>query len=305
MFLGITTIGLGVLYRLETGLDQRMVLPKDSHLIKYYDYLERYVSVGPPVFFVVSGGNLSQYESQRALCARFQNCSMDSISNILERERKASYRSMISDTPSSWIDDFFLWLNPEFDRCCRLNGSNFCQSTIDSNDCTTCLTQNVYEGWLLNGPKGKNLVNLLSRPSIFSESHMYLDHEFYDYLKLYLQAIPSSECPLAGKAMYSHALNVDFEHEKIYGSHFRTFHTPLRSQQDYIRALREARRISSEMEQANKDFKVFPYSVFYPFFEQYMHIVKTAIFTLCMPLCKWVIPPHIDTFFLCDSMDFF
>jgi hypothetical protein len=127
-----------------------------------------------------------------------------------------------------------------------------------------------------------------------SESHLYLDHEFYHYLKLYLQAIPSSECPLAGKAMYSHAMSIDFEHEEIYGSHFRTFHTPLRSQQDYIRALHEARRISSEMEQANRDFEVFPYSVFYLFFEQYLHIVKTSFFTLCLPLCKWFILDHVD-----------
>jgi Niemann-Pick C1 protein len=167
MFFGIAAIGLGMLYRLEIGLDQRMVLPKDSHLLKYYDYLEKYVSVGPPVFFVVRGGNLSQYEYQRALCGRLQNCSMDSISNILERERKASRRSMISDTPSSWIDDFFLWLNPEFDRCCRLNGSNFCQSTIDSKDCMPCLTQNVYESWLLNGPKGKGCHDSFIPLSIF------------------------------------------------------------------------------------------------------------------------------------------
>jgi len=62
----------------------------------------------------------------------------------------------------------------------------------------------------------------------------------------------------------------------IPASHFRTAHTPLRSQEDFINAYAAARRIATEISDKNEGITVFPYSKFYIFFDQYHSIVRLA-----------------------------
>jgi Niemann-Pick C1 protein len=78
---------------------------------------------------------------------------------------------------------------------------------------------------------------------------------------------------LGGKAGYSKALHVKDKH--VQTSHFRGYHTPLKSQHDYIEALASAKRISADLE-ARTGGRVFPYSIFYVYFEQYATIVTTT-----------------------------
>jgi len=89
---------------------------------------------------------------------------------------------------------------------------------------------------------------------------------------------PVDECPLGGAAAYKDAVVVDSKQTTITASHFRTFHTNLNHQKDYIGAYKAARRISKEIEE-NIGGKVFPYSVFYIFFDQYISLVPLT-FTL-------------------------
>jgi Niemann-Pick C1 protein len=64
---------------------------------------------------------------------------------------------------------------------------------------------------------------------------------------------------------------VDSERDTIPASHFRTAHSPLRSQDDFINAYASARRIAKVISE-NTGLDVFPYSVFYVFFDQYATI---------------------------------
>ncbi|KAI7491866.1 multidrug efflux transporter AcrB transmembrane domain-containing protein, partial [Hortaea werneckii] len=59
-------------------------------------------------------------------------------------------------------------------------------------------------------------------------------------------------------------------------THFRTAHTPLRSQDDFIQAYAAARRIAKGINAENPGLEVFPYSKFYIFFDQYATIVKLS-----------------------------
>lgn len=52
-----------------------------------------------------------------------------------------------------------------------------------------------------------------------------------------------------------------------------TYHTILRNSSDYIAALEQARRISGNIT-TTLDSEVFPYSVFYVYYDQYLHILK-------------------------------
>jgi len=61
-------------------------------------------------------------------------------------------------------------------------------------------------------------------------------------------------------------------------SYFMSYHTILKTSDDYVAALKSAREIADNITKTigNPDVKVFPYSVFYVFYEQYLTIVKDS-----------------------------
>ena len=97
--------------------------------------------------------------------------------------------------------------------------------------------------------------------------------EFIHYLQKWISASTDQRCPLGGKAAYSSALVIDSERNTIPASTFRTSHTPLHSQEDFINAYASARRISDGLSKST-GIEVFPYSVYYIFFDQYSTIVR-------------------------------
>lgn len=262
-FFGIFVAALALLPGIQLGLDQRIAIPNDSYLIQYFNDLDRYFVSGPPVFFVAQDINVTTLEGQQALCGRFSTCKEFSMANILEQERKRSDVSYIAEPASSWIDDFIHWLNPEITQCCRVRkntgGKKLCTPSQPEFLCDVCYKDH-HPPWniTLNGsPRGI---------------------EFLHYLDFWLQSVPVDECPLGGAAAYNDAIVVDSRHTTITASHFRTSHTNLKYQKDYIGAYKAARRISNEIEEKIGG-RIFPYSVFYIFFDQYISLVPLT-FTL-------------------------
>ncbi|KAB5543014.1 patched family-domain-containing protein, partial [Coniochaeta sp. 2T2.1] len=241
VFLGLFAAGVALLPEIKLGLDQRVAIPDDSYLIPYFNDLYDYLDVGPPVYFVTREVNATKRTTQQKICARFTTCDSFSLPNILEGERKRSDVSYIVAPTASWIDDFFLWLNPELDTCCVENRK-------------TCFA-NRNPAWnitLAGMPEGD---------------------EFIHYLQKFVNSPTDDDCPLGGQASYSSAVVIDAEHETIPASHFRTAHKPLRSQDDFIDAYASARRIASDISK-DTGLEVFPYSVFYIFFDQYASIIS-------------------------------
>lgn len=243
IFLGIFTAGLALLPSVQLGLDQRIAIPSDSYLIPYFNDLYDYFNSGPPVYFVTRKLNITELEHQKELCGRFSTCKEYSLANVLEQERKRPEVSFIADATASWVDDYLLWLNPIFDQCC-----------VDGSDACFADRSPPWNMTLSNMPEGI---------------------EFVHYLKRWIKAPTTQECPLGGAAAYSDALVIDEEHTTIPASHFRTSHTPLRSQDDFINAYASARRIADTIS-AKSGIEVFPYSKFYIFFDQYSSIVHLA-----------------------------
>merc|ERR1712093_401986 len=241
VFLGIFTAGVSLIPEVALGLDQRVAIPDDSYLIPYFNDLYDYFESGPPVYFITRELNVTQRQHQQQLCSRFSTCESDSITNIIEGERKRSNVSYIASTPASWIDDYFRWLDPNLAECCVENGK-------------TCFADRdpAWNISLYGMPEGQ---------------------EFMHYLEKWVEAPSDADCPLGGKAAYSSALVIDAERETIPASHFRTAHTPLRSQDAFIDAYASARRIADGLSKSS-GVDVFPYSVFYIFFDQYATIVR-------------------------------
>ncbi|KAI8931600.1 hypothetical protein NX059_011254 [Plenodomus lindquistii] len=243
IFFGIFTAGLALFPSVELGLDQRIAIPSDSYLIPYFNDLYDYLDVGPPVYFVTKELNVTERAPQKELCGRFSTCDRESLANIIEAERKRPEVSHLAASAANWLDDFFLWLNPENEKCC-----------VDHGEPCFKNRQPAWNMTLSGMPEGE---------------------EFIHYLQRWVEAPTNEECPLGGKAAYSDALVIDSKHLTIPASHFRTSHTPLRSQNDFISAYTAARRVAHEISQ-DVDTEVFPYSKFYIFFDQYTTIVRLA-----------------------------
>ncbi|KAF2279777.1 niemann-pick C1 protein precursor [Westerdykella ornata] len=243
-FVGIFTASVALFPKVELGLDQRIAIPSDSYLIPYFNDLYDYLDAGPPVYFVTKELNATQRQEQKALCGRFSTCDQESLANIIEAERKRPEISYLSASAANWLDDFFLWLNPENSKCC-----------VDDNG-KPCF-ENRHPAWnitLAGMPEGMEFINYLSR---------------------WIEAPTTEDCPLGGAAAYSNSLIIDSDHLTIPASHFRTSHTPLRSQNDFIAAYKAARRIAHEIKK-DVGTEVFPYSKFYIFFDQYTSIIRLA-----------------------------
>jgi len=243
LFLGLFTAGLALMPEVALGLDQRIAFPRGSYLIPYFNDLDAYFNTGPPVYFVVQDLPVTEREHQRELCSRYSTCHSYSLTNVLEQESKRPEISYISGSTASWLDDFFTWLNPTNDACCVENGK-------------TC-----FEG--RNPPWN---VTLYGMPE---------GEEFIHYLTKWLHSPTNEDCPFGGAAPYSTALVIDpaTHPPSVPASHFRTSHTPLRSQSDFISAYASARRIANTVSE-DQSIKVFPYSKFYIFFDQYASIIR-------------------------------
>ena len=102
---------------------------------------------------------------------------------------------------------------------------------------------------------------------------MPVGKEFIHYLEKWISSPTNELCPFGGKAPYSNALLIDSSKKVVSASHFRTSHTPLRNQADFISAYAAARRIAESIGES-QGISIFPYSKFYIFFDQYASIKK-------------------------------
>jgi len=218
--------------------------------------MDAYLNIGPPVYFVSHDINVTRRSGQQALCARFTTCDDFSVANTLEAERKRPAVSYFSDPTASWIDDFLTWLNPNTD-CCRVRKGNpdvFCSPRDNPRRCQSCWADKspAYNITMEGLPEGE---------------------EFMRYLKQWLDSPTNEDCPLGGQASYRTAISINDAQEDVVASHFRTFLDPLKTQADFIDAFNAAHRIADDMSRRT-GASVFPYSLFFVFFDQYAHIVS-------------------------------
>ncbi|XP_023634609.1 Niemann-Pick C1 protein isoform X2 [Capsella rubella] len=270
VFLAFALASIAISPRLETGLEQKIVLPRDSYLQDYFDSLSEYLRVGPPLYFVVKDYNYSLESKHTNQLCSISQCNSNSLLNEISRASQAPETSYIAKPAASWLDDFLVWLSPEAFGCCRkFTNDSYCPPddqppcctaeedicSLDGicKDCTTCF-------------RHSDLVH--DRPSTA---------QFREKLPWFLNALPSADCAKGGHGAYTNSVDLKgYETGVIQASEFRTYHTPLNTQGDYVNALRAAREFSSRISNSLK-IDIFPYSVFYIFFEQYLNIWTVAL----------------------------
>lgn len=279
VFFGWLCSSIAVVPHIEIGLDQELSMPEDSFVLKYFKFLKDYLSIGPPMYFVVKGGlNYSTPAHQNMICGGLA-CDSDSLFGQIYGASKLPRETYVAQSSSSWLDDYFDWSN--IDRCCRYNKTTggFCQHSDDSCDFCAIDTKTKYK-----------------RPTSSAFRH---------YISFFLDDNPDEDCAKGGHGAYKQAVNligrphvVDAD---VGASYFMTYHTLLKTSEDYYESMRAARVISANitntlnaklrnMGERNASVEVFPYSVFYVFYEQYltmwpdtlqsMGISLTAIFVV-------------------------
>ncbi|KAI5577933.1 hypothetical protein BDE02_09G148200 [Populus trichocarpa] len=296
IFVAFALASVALCPRIESGLEQQVVLPRDSYLQGYFNNISEYLRIGPPLYFVVKDYNYSLESRHTNQLCSISQCDSNSLLNEVSRASLVPESSYIAKPAASWLDDFLVWLSPEAFGCCRkfMNGIYCppddqppCCSPDEFScgfggvckDCTTCF-------------RHSDLVN--DRPSTV---------QFREKLPWFLDALPSSDCAKGGHGAYTSSVDLNgYENGVIRASEFRTYHTPVNKQGDYVNALRAAREFSSRISDSLK-IEIFPYSVFYIFFEQYLDIWRIALINIAIALgAIFIVCLVITSSFWCSAI---
>ncbi|XP_063904619.1 NPC intracellular cholesterol transporter 1 homolog 1b isoform X3 [Zophobas morio] len=269
VFFGWLCSSISVVPHIEIGLDQELSMPEDSYVLKYFKYLKDDLSIGPPMYFVVKGGlNYSDTKAQNAVCGG-QYCNVDSLVTQLYQASKAGDTTYVARPSSSWLDDYIDW-SVAGNICCRQNKKTggFCPHT--ESGCATC--------------------NISFRP----DNHRPIAYDFEHYVSFFLQDNPDPTCSKAGHAAYGQGVNYvtnkTNQLSRVGASYFMAYHTILKTSKDYYESMRSARKIAANITTTintkipSSQIEVFPYSVFYVFYEQYLTMWPDTLKSMAISL---------------------
>jgi len=272
LFVGYFCFNGALVSDIEIGLDESLAMPRDSYMLDYFKDLKQYLSVGPPLYFVVKDGyDYTKYDSQNYVCG-VSRCSDQSLAQQITEAALYPDKTYIAQSASSWIDDYFAWL--QSDKCCRTynTDNNFCASTKNCEDSltTACNPSEQKEG----------------RP---------VGDSFTQFLPWFLADNPNIKCGKGGHAAHGSAVELKTDPQlRVGATYFQTYHTVLKNSTDYIDAIKWARKITDNINDNIKgESEVYPYSVFYVFYEMYLDIVENAALNIFYCLLAVFITTYI------------
>jgi Niemann-Pick C1 protein len=198
-------------------------------------------------------------------------CDDNSLENTIKVESGDPHLSRVAAASNSWLDDYVSWiLNP---KCCRTfdeNGS-YCPSSDLTSFCSPCITS---PDDTVDSFANKSYNHTRPNPPVFRR-----------FLPFFLNSSCDRNCAVCGTG---HLMNLHLETDSLGNitvpvSRFGTYHTVLQAQSDYIWALRSGKQIADTLS-AEHGLDIYPYSVFYVYFEQYLYIEKVAVVNVLLAL---------------------
>uniref|UniRef100_A0A667WXI0 NPC1 like intracellular cholesterol transporter 1 n=1 Tax=Myripristis murdjan TaxID=586833 RepID=A0A667WXI0_9TELE len=258
---------LFLMFHVTVGLDQELAMPQDSYMLEYFKYLYKYFEVGVPTYFVTTKGfNFTTVEGMNGVCSSV-GCDQFSLTQKIQYATE----SYLAIPANSWVDDFIDWLNPG-SKCCRLytlgpNAGQFCPADKCEYYCAVLryifltLHLNFYSHNSLYEQKPQTTANIVIKDVIIQETLCVTESE------------PTRCLPL------------------FPASRFMAYHTPLTNSKEFTAALQKARELAHnitigmrKIPGTSPDFEVFPYTVTYVFYEQYLTIVPEGLFNISLCL---------------------
>lgn len=271
VFVVVFLLSLNLIGSVSLGLSQQIALPSDSYLVPYFDELGYYGRSGPPVYFVIKDPfDYTDKNSQNYLCslgAGEGGCKINSLNNLFYSYSRINETSFVQNSSlASWLDVYLIWLRPS-SECCYVH-SNGTHCPITDNgvdpDCSICLHEDDLDDH--------------GRPS---------QENFLKYFHMWITTKCSDKCGSCGSPF---AMDIDLDTTKpkddpayIRATRFRGFHKPLVTQDDFISGIKMSYEMSEKISD-EYELEIFPYSIFYLFFEQYMYIENVAV--LCIGLAE-------------------
>ncbi|CAH1141196.1 unnamed protein product [Phyllotreta striolata] len=260
LFITTLVLSLVVSPKIEVGLDQEISMPEGSHVIKYFKFMKDLLGIGPPVYWITKGDvNYFDPHIRYRTCGG-SNCSSNSISTQIYMASLQPETTFISQQANSWLDDFKDW--SETDSCCKYfkDTGYFCPHT--DTECEPC---------------------------DFARTNVSELEYFRRYLPHFLNDNPDPGCAKGGHPSYSTSITYVSDakgYTKIVASNVMGYHTVLKSSDDFISALKYARHIAANLTKTLDvaGVEIFPYSVFYVFYEQYLSIWTDTLQSIALSL---------------------
>ncbi|RZC35061.1 Niemann-Pick C1 protein-like, partial [Asbolus verrucosus] len=255
-------VSIAVMPSIERGLDQQLSMPSDSHVLKYFNFMNELMGTGPPVYWVTKGKiDYSSADYKVKVCGGI-NCTENTLTTQLLRAYKQSNLTYVATPATSWIDDFNDWASA--DSCCKYfrNNGTFCPHTYSDAYCDSCK---------------------------FDLMNLTYEEYFNTYVSFFLMDNPDGLCAKGGHPSYAGGINFLLGEDgraTIESSNVMSYHTILRGSTDYINALEYARHIGDNLTKTLDvpGVEIFPYSIFYTYFEQYLTIWTDALESLGLSL---------------------
>ena len=285
LFLGIFCYSCAVVHMVDIGLDQKLSMPLDSYVLDYFNSLFQYLAVGAPVYFVIPEGfDYSNITNQRKIAGGIGSDKQSFVTHLKLVSEQPEHYHLAPGSPMSWIDDYLIWSERD-SECCGFSNEKFMPPFSKDFD---------FNGTYCRGYNDK------------------LEGDKFDaLLPNFLGMNPGINCPVAGHAGYSTAVNVSCngacsnstlnQKPTIKATHFMTYHTVTTTSEEFTAALISSRKIAKDLneilgfdEDLPANQKVFAYSVFYVFYEQYITIVNDTIIQLTISVSS----VGIMTFFM-------
>ncbi|OQV16883.1 Niemann-Pick C1 protein [Hypsibius exemplaris] len=262
-FTGWLLASIAVINKINVGFDQKISMPEDSYVLNYFEAMDDYLGVGAPVYFVVEDGvNYTKVKEQNEICSG-SGCDPGSLlAQVYHASRGAAW-TKIAQPASSWLDDYISWLTPgQQNPCCQVfknNTSLFCSSSEANRTelCTPC-----------------NVTFAERRPE---------PGDFMKYVEFFLSDNPTISCPKGGHAAYGQGVKVINHNESVGASYFMSYHSVCKTSVEYTEALKQAHAVADNVTKT-LGVRVFPYSVFYVFYEQYLTVVMETVENLSYSL---------------------
>lgn len=264
---------------LKPGLPQQESMPSASYMVDYFNALDEHLATGPPIYFVVESGygnnpisyNFSNREVEAKFCDSKSFCNSNSIPNIVKNLGSRPELSRISPgTTYSWLDELWGFADPS-GACCRVVDETFFPPGAVNENATSCLASDI------------------EVPSI-------PDDKFMPMMNMFATASAGKTCPFGGGSIFQGQFSINNAPIPIVSNSskpiqlqqsnndgqvtafsYMTLSEACPTQHDYIETYRQANRISEYISETT-GVSVWPYSIFFVFFDQYLTIEKDTIF---------------------------
>ncbi|CAI8031991.1 NPC intracellular cholesterol transporter 1 [Geodia barretti] len=255
------TMSVILMFKLQIGLNQNLALPKDSYLIPYFNELFANLHTGSPVYFVIREGvNFTNETNQNFICSS-SGCSDHSLGNQIAIYARSPRDSGIAESALNWMDSYFAWISFDGGCCGYYNTTTpsdpvMCDKPELGTECLPCIPT--------------------SRPS---------PTEFRQFIRFFLAQNPNATCASAGHAAFGDAVILEEDNETTWTSNVMTYHDSLQTSSQFINALKRARELSSNVSaESGGVLDIFPYSIFYVYYEQYLTTVRDMTLNLGLAL---------------------